>query len=60
MAFDGRLLAGISVLRAVVESGSFVRAGEAVGLTASGVVCDTLSDLIAEGFDAAVRFVLLV
>lgn len=37
MAFDSRLLAGISVLSAVVESGSFIRAGEAVGLTPSGV-----------------------
>lgn len=37
MAFDGRLLSGISVLEAVVESGSFVRAGEALGLTPSGV-----------------------
>ena len=31
MAFDSRLLAGIGVLAAVVESGSFVRAGEALG-----------------------------
>ncbi|WP_158924739.1 LysR family transcriptional regulator [Acidisphaera sp. S103] len=37
MAFDSRLLAGIGVLTAVVESGSFVRAGEALGLTPSGV-----------------------
>ena len=37
MPFDGRLLAGIGVLSAVVESGSFVRAGEALGLTPSGV-----------------------
>ncbi len=37
MPFDGRLLAGIGVLVAVVESGSFVRAGEALGLTPSGV-----------------------
>lgn len=37
MGFDGRLLAGIGVLQAVVESGSFVRAGEALGLTPSGV-----------------------
>ncbi len=37
MPFDTRLLAGISVLSAVVESGSFIRAGEAVGLTPSGV-----------------------
>jgi DNA-binding transcriptional LysR family regulator len=35
--FDSRLLAGISVLSAVVESGSFIRAGVAVGLTPSGV-----------------------
>lgn len=37
MSLDGRLLAGVSVLAAVVESGSFVRAGEALGLTPSGV-----------------------
>ncbi|MBN8903682.1 MAG: LysR family transcriptional regulator [Rhodospirillales bacterium 69-11] len=37
MAFDGRLLAGVSVLASVVESGSFTRAGEILGLTASGV-----------------------
>lgn len=37
MMFDGRLLNGVSVLAAVVESGSFARAAEALGLTASGV-----------------------
>jgi DNA-binding transcriptional LysR family regulator len=37
MAFDTRLLAGIGVLTAVVVSGSFVRAGETLGLTPSGV-----------------------
>jgi DNA-binding transcriptional LysR family regulator len=37
MPFDSRLLAGIGVLTAIVESGSFVRAGEALGLTPSGV-----------------------
>jgi DNA-binding transcriptional LysR family regulator len=37
MAFDGRLLAGVSVLAAVVEGGSFVRASDALGLSASGV-----------------------
>src|SRR5258708_14377611 len=37
MAFDGRLLGGISVLAAVVETGNFVRAGEALGLTQSGI-----------------------
>jgi DNA-binding transcriptional LysR family regulator len=37
VAFDGRLLAGVSVLAAVVESGSFVRAAEVLGLSASGV-----------------------
>src|SRR5579859_132004 len=37
MAFDGRLLAGLSVLAAVVESGSFVRAADALGLSSSGV-----------------------
>ena len=37
MAFDGRLLGGISVLAAVVETGNFVKAAKAVGLTQSGV-----------------------
>lgn len=37
MAFDGRLLAGMSVLAAVVEGGSFTRAAEVLGLSASGV-----------------------
>src|SRR3954453_15109307 len=36
MPFDGRLLSGAGVLAAVVEGGSFVRAGEALGLTPSG------------------------
>ncbi|MFT8365045.1 MAG: LysR family transcriptional regulator [Gluconobacter cerinus] len=37
MAFDGRLLAGVSVLAAVVDSGSFSKAAEALGLSTSGV-----------------------
>jgi len=37
MAFDGRLLSGIGVLAAVVEGGSFVRAADTLGLSASGV-----------------------
>jgi DNA-binding transcriptional LysR family regulator len=37
MPFDGRLLGGIGVLAAVVESGSFAAAGDALGLTPSGV-----------------------
>ena len=37
MTFDARLVSGIGVLAAVVEAGSFVRAGEALGLTQSGV-----------------------
>ena len=37
MSFDGRLLSGMSVLATVVESGSFTRAGEVLGLSASGV-----------------------
>jgi DNA-binding transcriptional LysR family regulator len=37
MMLDGRLLNGVSVLAAAVESGSFARAAEALGLTASGV-----------------------
>lgn len=37
MAFDARLLSGVGVMIAVVESGSFVRAAEAVGLTPPGV-----------------------
>src|SRR5262245_21128448 len=37
MAFDSRLLSGIGVLSAVVEAGSFLRAGEALGLTQPAV-----------------------
>src|SRR5471030_2369982 len=37
MTFDGRLLSGVSVLAAVVEGGSFVKAAELIGLTDSGV-----------------------
>ena len=37
MAFDGRILSGVSVLSAVVEGGSFVKAAELVGITDSGV-----------------------
>lgn len=37
MAFDGRLLSGVTVLAAVVEGGSFVKAADALGLSASGV-----------------------
>ncbi|TCL68295.1 LysR family transcriptional regulator [Rhizobium sp. BK251] len=37
MSFDGRLLAGVSVLAAVVEGGSFVKGAELIGITASGV-----------------------
>jgi DNA-binding transcriptional LysR family regulator len=37
MKFDGRLFSGITVLAAVAESGSFVRAPDALGLSASAV-----------------------
>jgi DNA-binding transcriptional LysR family regulator len=37
MAFDGRLLSGIGVLKAVIEAGSFARAGDALGLTQPAV-----------------------
>jgi DNA-binding transcriptional LysR family regulator len=37
MELDGRLLAGLSVLVAVAEGGSFTRAAELLGLSASGV-----------------------
>ena len=37
MSFDGRLLSGVGVLAAVVQSGSFVGAAAALGLTQSGV-----------------------
>src|SRR5712675_175965 len=37
MPFDGRLLSGVTVLAAVVESGSFARAADAIGITTSGV-----------------------
>src|SRR5882672_10462258 len=35
--FDGRLLAGVGVLSAVIESGNFARAAEVLALSASGV-----------------------
>ncbi|HEY3598620.1 MAG TPA: LysR substrate-binding domain-containing protein [Paraburkholderia sp.] len=37
MGFDGKLLSGVTVLAAVAESGSFVRAAEMLGLSPSGV-----------------------
>jgi len=37
MSFDARLLSGIAVLSAVVEQGSFTRAGVVLGLSPSGV-----------------------
>ncbi len=37
MAFDGKMLANLGVLAAVVESGNFARAADVLGLTASGV-----------------------
>src|SRR5271163_3997497 len=37
MPFDGRILSGVSVLGAVVEGGSFVKAAELLGITDSGV-----------------------
>ncbi|HVJ43634.1 MAG TPA: LysR family transcriptional regulator [Dongiaceae bacterium] len=37
MPYDGRLLAGVTVLMAVVEAGTIVRAAEALGLSPSGV-----------------------
>jgi len=35
--FDGRILSGVSVLAAVVEGGSFVKAADLIGITDSGV-----------------------
>lgn len=37
MTFDGRILSGVSVLAAVVEGGSFVKAAALIGITDSGV-----------------------
>jgi DNA-binding transcriptional LysR family regulator len=37
LAFDGRVLSGVSVLAAVVEGGSFVKAADLIGITDSGV-----------------------
>ncbi|MBP2496143.1 DNA-binding transcriptional LysR family regulator [Methylobacterium sp. PvP062] len=37
MVYDARALSGIGVLAAIVEAGAFSRAGEALGLTQSGV-----------------------
>lgn len=36
-SLDGRLLTGVSVLAAIVETGGFGRAGELLGITTSGV-----------------------
>jgi hypothetical protein len=36
MSLDGHLLGGVSVFSTVVECGSFARAGEALGISASG------------------------
>lgn len=37
MSFDSRLLTGVSVLTAIVENGSLVKAANAMGITASGI-----------------------
>jgi len=37
MPFDGRLVANVGVLAAIVEAGSFAKAAEALGLSPSGV-----------------------
>ncbi len=37
MAYDGRLLSGVTVLMAVVEAGTMTRAADALGMTQSGV-----------------------
>lgn len=37
MTFDSRLLTGVGVLTAIVDNGSFVKAADALGITASGV-----------------------
>jgi hypothetical protein len=37
MAFDGKLLAGVTVLMPVVEAGTIARAAAAFGLSPSGV-----------------------
>ncbi|MBB4841286.1 DNA-binding transcriptional LysR family regulator [Sphingomonas kyeonggiensis] len=37
MPFDARILTGVGVLATVVEAGNFARAGEALGLSPSGV-----------------------
>ncbi len=37
MALDGRILSGVTVLAAVVETGNFARAGETLGLTPSAI-----------------------
>jgi DNA-binding transcriptional LysR family regulator len=37
MTFDGRLMSGVGVLAAIVETGNFVRAADALGMTQPGV-----------------------
>ena len=45
MTFDSRLLSGIGVVSAVVEAGSFARAGEAMGLTQQPAVSRAVARL---------------
>ena len=49
---DGRLLAEMSVLAAVVETGSFTRAADVLGLSASGVSRSVARLLDLFGIDA--------
>jgi hypothetical protein len=45
VSFDGRICQGISVLAAVVDGGSFVKAAELIGVTGSGVSDRPAGDL---------------
>src|SRR5258708_4280906 len=60
MSFDGRMLSNVNVLAAIVECGSFARAAAALDrypdLSLELVPREQLGDLVAEGFDIAVRF----
>ncbi len=62
MVFDGRLLSGVGTFAAVVEGGNFVRAVEALGLTASGVsraIARLESQIGVRLFDRTPRAVIL-
>jgi hypothetical protein len=49
MAFDGKLLSGVTVLIAMVEAGTIARVAKALGLSPSGVSRALLLGLVHDG-----------